>query len=196
MSAEESATESRGERSSHCRSMLSAVWSNHPLWSVHSNIELLRPRVRPICTVVLPCVCTLSFRCRKTGHVTLPEGVVFVPTHYSAQASGISWPWFPFKPRRYLVVVLTLLGESEEKSSEVPMLLQQLHISEEHHAWLKNQNFQTKDDLAMGVCERDYDKAEKLAMEIGLQDLLLKDLPTVGPLVIAFLEFGSDRFPE
>ena len=47
-----------------------------------------------------------------------------------------------------------------------------------------------------GVCESDYDKAEKLAIEIGLKDLLLKDLPTVGPLVIAFLQFGDNRVPR
>ena len=35
--------------------------------------------------------------------------------------------------------------------------------------------------------------AEKLAIEIGLKDLLL---PTVGPLVIAFLQFGDKRFPR
>ena len=78
------------------------------------------------------------------------EGCGTGPRDCSALASGISWPRFPFKPRSYLVIVLALMGESQEKPGQIPMLLQQLHINEEHHAWLEDQNFQAKDDVAQG----------------------------------------------
>ena len=53
MCAQESTTDTRGERASNCRSMRSAVWNTSPFRSGHGDEELLTPREREVLVVPL-----------------------------------------------------------------------------------------------------------------------------------------------